>query len=44
MDAAIANHCESGKELLLHEEAALQTQSFREAEPQLVIPQKKIMK
>ena len=31
-------HCESGKELLLQGEAALQTQIFRDAEPQLVIP------
>ena len=33
-------HCESGKDLWLQEEAALQTQSFRDAEPQLVIPPK----
>ena len=36
-------HCESGKELWLQREAALETQSFRDAEPQLVInpPKKK---
>ena len=33
-------HCESGKELLLQGKAALQTQSFRDAEPQLDIPPK----
>ena len=33
-------HCESGKDLWLEGEAALQTQSFRDAEPQIVIPPK----
>ena len=33
-------HCESGKELLLQGKAALQTQSFRDAEPKLDIPPK----
>ena len=32
--------CESGKELWLQGEAAFKTQSFRDAEPQLVIPPK----
>ena len=33
-------HCEFGKELRLQGEAALQTPSFRDAEPHLVIPPK----
>ena len=33
-------HCEFGKELRLQGEAALQTSSFRDAEPQLVTSQK----
>ena len=33
-------YCKSGKELWLQGEAALQTPSFRDAEPQLVMPPK----
>ena len=33
-------HCESGKDLWLKGEAALETHSFRDAEPQQMIPQK----
>ena len=39
-DFFVLGHCESGKELWLQGGAALQTQSFRDAKPQLVIPQK----
>ena len=37
----LPRHCESGNELWLQGEPALQTQSFRDAEPQLIIPPKR---
>ena len=37
---SVEHHCESRKKLRLQGEAALKTPSFRDAEPQLFIPQK----